>query len=230
MGNAAYTEMYKKQWRAHQHIFDSNCPVNIEEYRLSDEYSICVNKYEGVLDTFNIRGSDCCFVGSDKILLFRWRSIDNNADFYKLIKHSNGKEYLICRQDLYGYSVIDIKEGWMMQFYPEISLNGEETFIWTGVEYNPATNVIAVSGCYWACPYSTHLFTFDDPMEEGQTYIDLAECFDGGYDSYSDVDFKGWENGDLSITRYNNKSNCNEEILIKQEEYLSWLADNGRRL
>ena len=157
MDNAAHMEMYKKQRWEYQHIFDNNCLVNVEEYRLSDEYSIFVNKYEGILNTLNIKGSDSFVIVSDKILLFRWRSIDNSVDFYKIIKHGNGKEYLICRQDLYGYSVIDIREGWMMQFYPKISLNGEETFIWTRVEYNPAKNVIAVSGCYWAFLYSTHL-------------------------------------------------------------------------
>ena len=67
-------------------------------------------------------------------------------------------------------------------------------------------------------------------MEKDHTYIDLTECFDGGYDSYSDIDFKEWENGDLRITRHNNKSHCNEEILVKQEEYLSWLAYKGRKL
>lgn len=123
----------------------------------------------------------------------------------------------------------DISSGTTMQFFPEASIDGAETFIWTDIYYNPISNVIAVSGCYWGCPSSVQLFTFDDPMSDKQKYIDL-KCFDGDFDIYEDVDFIKWNNGNIHITRYAIESESNEEIIITQSEYLEYLVRDGQEL
>ena len=230
MSNSAYTNKYKQRWDECQPLFISNNYKQNEDYCLSDKYTVHVTEYAGKINTWNLRGSESSLIDCNGNIVAKWRSIDNNGDFYSIVKHSNGNEYLIFRQDLYGYSVLDVASGEIMQFFPESSLNGGETFIWTAIEYNAATNVLAVSGCYWACPYSTHLFTFDDPMSEQQKYVDLIECFDGDYDIYDDVDFVKWENGDLHVTRYVIETKSNEAVMIKQNEYLTWLSEKGREL
>lgn len=229
MSNAANTDQYKQSWNDSLPLF---LPVNFKEnieYQLSEEYSVCVSEYAGKVGSYNLRGSECGFFKKDQKIA-AWRSIDNRSDFYKLIRHSNGYEYLIFRQDLYGYSVLNIILGEIVQFYPEESLNGRETFIWTDVEYNPMSNVLAVSGCYWACPYSIHLLTFDDPISENQRYVDMIECFDGGYDIYDDVDFIEWVGDGMRVTRYNVETDTKEEVTITQKEYLEFFCDKGKEL
>ena len=39
--------------------------------------------------------------------------------------------------------------------HPEEGQKAEEVFIWTGADYDPHTDLLAVTGCVWACPYST---------------------------------------------------------------------------
>ena len=230
MGNAAYTEKYKKRFEECSQLFNSAYRKGNGVQSLSNGYTIQVIEYGGKVGKWNLWGSECRLEDSSGKLVLEWRSIDNVGDFYSSIKHSNGKVYLIFRQDLYGYSVFDFDTSELMQFFPESSLGGEETFIWTSINYNPATNVLAVSGCYWAAPYSIQLFTFENPMSEQQKYIDLRECFGCNYSFFRDIDFEKWENGDLHIKRKANETETIESMTIKQDEYLSWLNDKGRLL
>ena len=229
MSNVANTKEYQEKFKSYDKLFNPEFLQNKEERKLSEKYTIIICEYAGKINNLNLRGSQNILM-YNKEVISQWNSIDNNADFYQIINHSNGKDYLIFRQDLYGYSVLDLETKEIMQFFPEKSLHGGETFIWTGVNYNPYSNVLAVSGCYWACPYSVHLFTFDDPMNPSQKFVDMIECFDGDYDVYDDVDFIRWEERDLRVSRYIIETNSNEEVLIKEEEYLGWIEEKGQKL
>jgi len=230
MSNAAYTEKYKKRCDECNPLFSSAHIEGNDICSLPNGYSINIILYSGKVGEWNLSGNKCSLEDCNKQLILEWRSIDNDGDFYTTINHRNGKEYLIFRQDLYGYSVFDFGTGELMQFFPESSLNGDETFIWTGVDYNPVTDVLAVSGCYWAAPYSTQLFTFANPMSEQQKYIDLRECFGCNYDIFDDIDFIKWGKGDLYISRIVNETESWESIVIKQNEYITWLNDKGREV
>jgi len=229
MGNIAYTDKYRQRWEECQPVFVDGYFQQTAEHRLSDCYSVQVSEYLGKVSAYNIRGSECSLIDGNENVVAKWRSIDNDGDFYRVIKHRNGKDYLIFRQDLYGYSVLDISARKIMQFFSETSLNSE-TFIWTDVNYNHITSVLAVGGCYWACPNSTLLFSFDDPMSENQKYVDLIECFEGGYDNYDSVDFLRWNGRDLIVARYVLETKANEESVIKADEYLFWLSEKGREV
>ena len=233
MSNAAYSYAYKQQWNdSIIQLFVNNNREESKEYHLSDKYSVRMTEYTGKVGEYTRYGSECTLVDCTGKTVYTWRSIDRRANFYKIINHSNGNEYLIFRQDLYGYSVLCIANQQAMQFFPKDSLNySEETFIWTDVDYNSINNTLAVSGCYWAAPSGIHLFTFNNPMDEHQKFIDFIECFDGGYDSYcDDVDFVSWTNGDLHIKRLNHETNLEESIVITQAEYMAWLRDKGKEL
>ena len=230
MSNAAYTNRYQQLVDECISLFNPDNLKGLKTYSLTGGYVVLINMYTGKIGEWNHWGSECRLVNSNSESVLEWRSIDDDTNFYSIITHSNGKEYLIFRQNLYGYSVFDFSSGKVLQFFPESSLNGEETFIWVAVNYNPATNVLAVSGCYWAAPSSTQLFTFGDPFSEHQKFIDLRECFGCNYDIYCNIDFVKWENGDLHISRFVDETETNELIVIKEEEYLSWLSNKGREL
>ena len=187
------------------------------------EYSIGINKYSAKIGAYNYKGAKCCLYKGD-ILCKDWYCFNSDA-FYHLLRHKNGREYLIFRQDLYGYSVLDIENGELMQFFPECSLFGMETFIWTQVDYSSETDTLAVSGCYWACPYSVQLFSFEEPMSEKQKFVDIISRLDGDYDVYEELTFLKWENGDLYLSACVVEDLKTKELVISKEQYLKWLND-----
>ena len=225
MANAAYLDEYKTYWNSCQPLFIPENQGERKDIPLSAQYSVHVQRYNGSVNGYNLHGSECRLLHGGKAIA-QWRSINNDGEFFQQIQHSNGRTYLIFRQDLYGYSVLELDSGEIMQFFPDKALTGE-TFIWTDAAYNPSTNTLAVSGCYWACPFSTHLFTFDNPMSQQQKFVDLIECFDGGYDVYDDVDFKKWESTNLCIARFHVETETTEAVTIPQSEYLAWLREKG---
>ena len=57
--------------------------------------------------------------------------------------------------------------------YPE---EFEETFLWCKCYYNPVNDLLAVDGCYWACPYSLIVLDFSHPMTavEAEDWADVS--------------------------------------------------------
>lgn len=227
MCNVAYTAVYQKCWDECQPLFAPQYQKESEIRHLEEDYFVYVQHYAGHIGESDQRGDDCRLTDRDGQILSTWRSIAFVGSFYRLITHRNGKKYLIFRQDLFGYSVLDIESKRIMQFFPEASLDDGETFIWTDVHYEPATNVLAVSGCFWCMDPGVHLFSFDDPMSDSQKCIDLVNCFPHGYGHYGDVNFAGWDNGALRVSRYVVATNADEVITIPAEEYLDWLSSRG---
>jgi hypothetical protein len=226
--NMAYNGKYKLHVKKFDNLFSSEYFSEAEDIHLSEKYTLHCSEYAGRIDNLNMRGNECILKYKCGKVIATWRSIDNNADFYKIILHRNGSEYLIFRQDLYGYSVMELPSGRIMQFYPEESLKGQETFIWTAADYNPLSNILAVSGCIWGAPGGIYLFTFDDPMNDSQQFIDLCEYIDGGYEDYDDVNFSCWINNDLHIKKFAIPACQWEDDIITSDNYLTWLSGNDK--
>ncbi len=221
MKNVANTEEYKKHWDQSQPLFRPDYFVDKSISSVSEQVLLRTKNYSGKVGEYHLRSSINQLLKADSVIA-EWKSIDNNGDFYQLIKHSNGREYLVFRQDLYGYSVLDIAKGEIMQYFPESSLNGGETFIWVGIDYNPLNDLLAVSGCFWVCPFSVQLCTFADPMLDMQTQLNIQAFFKDGYDLYDDIDFERWDGTDLLLTRYVVESESKELVTITAEEYERW--------
>lgn len=49
--------------------------------------------------------------------------------------------------------------------HPEEEQKVEEVFIWTSADYDPGTDLLAVIGYIWACPYSTIVLDFSCPFQ-----------------------------------------------------------------
>ncbi len=230
MTNAVDTDKYRLHAQELMPLF---CEENLTDNKVveikgwSSEYKVVVNNYCGKIGEYNRQGSKCFFYEGD-ILCKEWYCFYSSAEFYQLITHKNGKEYLIFRQDLYGYSVLKLENGEIMQFFPECSFDGVETFIWTEVHYNPENNVLAVEGCYWACPYSVQLFCFENPMCDEPKFVDIIACLDGDYDVYDELTFLKWEKGDLYLKAYLTENAETVELVIPQEKYLSWLSSEQK--
>jgi len=59
-----------------------------------------------------------------------------------------------------GQTVIDLTNRQMASYSPD-----EDGYIWTEHHLSPDKNILAVIGCFWACPYTLRLYKFDSPLD-----------------------------------------------------------------
>ena len=140
----------------------------------------------------------------------------------KIINHSNGNNYFIFVEDLYGYSVLDLTTLKCIHYIPEESRKEnynecEETFIWCECYYNSCNNLLAIEGCYWACPYTIIVVNFTNPMKiiESKLWLDIYHEIKGLQLGINDIEFVKWENNQLicKSDELNNKSfNINKAL------------------
>lgn len=111
--NVAYTKEYQNWRKQRMSVFRPEylCP-RTEKIKLNTEtgaFILKVRYYKDKNQNSPQRGSECELQGQRGEVFYRWYNIDNNAEFYRLIEHSDGNDYLIFRQDLYGYSVLNLQ-------------------------------------------------------------------------------------------------------------------------
>ena len=77
--------------------------------------------------------------------------------------HPNGNDYLFCGEDYQGQTIIELNTGERIDFLPDRAQLGAG-FCMVDYHPNPSKTILAVEGCYWACPYEVKFFDFTDPM------------------------------------------------------------------
>lgn len=216
--NAAYSEEYLKRCAELDGLFSEEYQKDEKELFLSAKYILRVVTYSGSVSNYNLSGSMNYLLTKTRDLLHCWKSYDDDATFCSLITHQNGHEYLLYRQDLYGYSVYNIDDKEEFRYYPQCAVDGKESFIWTAVYYNEINNFLAVYGCFWACPWSTLLVDFTNPMDISIFQSDVSDHIEGEYD---DVDFVRWNGENLVIELTGSPSS--KETWVLATEYEKWV-------
>lgn len=97
--------------------------------------------------------------------------------WHKWITHANGNEYLLCGEDYQGQTVVNLSKGETRSYFPEDGYEGGG-FCWAAAYPSPDSEVLAIEGCYWACPYDVVFFDFSSPDE--LPYRELARVRDLG--------------------------------------------------
>ena len=193
--NVYHTPQYQSFRREHAFLFSEDCLCQRpgKEPELLQGWTVCTSRYQGGV----YRAARHQLLDSGGQVVYTWDNINDDGEFYRLFPHANGNHYLVFREDLYGYSVLEVETGRTMHYIPEKSWpldsrQGEETFIWTNVAYDAATNLLAVSGCYWACPNGTLLLDFADPLAEQdwKVWLDVQNVVDPDYDLYDDINLE----------------------------------------
>lgn len=146
-------------------------------------------------------------------------------------KHPNGHEYLVCGEDYQGQTIIELDTGKRADYLPEDAKKGFG-FCCGHFYISASGRYLAVSGCYWACPYEVRIFDFSEPLK--MPWPEL----------YRDTDrdtFIGWdydENGEFAeigkfadVCKFNGKTdyNCTEqdfEEITKEAERLDVSEDD----
>lgn len=217
MANAVNSAQYQARIKQAETLFEGQNFTRRQTINLSSGYEIVKDAYR--LGATSFSGGEYTLFDARKMQIISWRCIDDRAEFFSLIRHADGKFYLVFRQDLYGYSVLDLASAQIMRFMPDAWLDGKESFIWDGVHYLRDWDALAVGGCYWAAPNGVHLVSFAEPMSEEQRYVDILDCMQGGYDIYEQADFAGFEGNKLSLKCFRADTLRYENIKISRERY-----------
>ena len=221
MANAVNSAQYQARIKQAETLFEGRNFTRCQTINLSGGYEIVKDAYR--LGAVNFSGGKYTLFGAPQII--SWRCIDDRAEFFSLIRHANGKFYLVFRQDLYGYSVLELDRGRIMRFVPDVWMLGKESFIWGGVHYLRGWDALAVDDCYWGAPNDVHLVSFAEPMSEEQRYADVLDCMQGGYDIYEQADFAGFEGNELSLKCFRADALRYENIKISRERYREWMRE-----
>ena len=165
-------------------------------------------------------------LNSAREIIYTWRNLDSGCGAVSLFHHANGRHYLIFCTEMYGYSVLEIESGRDFHYipsqaHPQRAEDFDETFIWCDASYHSKNNLLAVDGCFWACPYSVLLVDFTDPLREqpAESWIDIHTELDPDYERYGHLDFDHWdENGDLHL-----KIDEKDDLCVSAEQVKNWL-------
>ena len=76
--------------------------------------------------------------------------------------------------------------------------NGE-SFIVTKVLYDPASDLVAYEGCYWAGPSEVMVGKLDDPLNFDPHLISINKILDPENDECYDIDFAGWDGDGITV-------------------------------
>ena len=226
MANAVNSAQYQARIKQAETLFEERNFTRRQTINLSGGYEIVKDAYR--LGATSFSGGEYALFDARKMQIISWRCIDDRAEFFSLIRHANDKFYLVFRQDLYGYSVLDLASAQIMRFVPDAWLDGKESFIWDGVHYLRDWDALAASGCYWGAPNGVHLVSFAEPMSEEQRYVDVLDCIRGGYDIYEQADFAGFEGNELSLKCFRADTLRYENIKISREQYREWMREAKR--
>nr|WP_315111090.1 hypothetical protein [uncultured Campylobacter sp.] len=224
MTNAVNSARYLARIKQSEALFEEQNFTQRQTINLGSGYEIVKDAYR--LGATSFGGGEYTLFGAPQII--SWRCIDDRAEFFSLIRHANGKFYLIFRQDLYGYSVLELDRGRIMRFVPGAWTLGKESFILSGARYLRSWDALVVSGCYWGAPNGVHLVSFAEPMSEEQRYVDVLDCIQGGYDIYEQADFAGFEDNKLSLKCFRADALRYEKVKISREQYREWMRKAKR--
>jgi len=95
--------------------------------------------------------------------------------------HPNGHDYLLCGEDYQGQTVVELDTGLRADTGATEDTMKGFGFCWVRIHPSPDRKVVAVDGCYWACPYEVVLFDFSEPLKLPYRELerwDEAESFD----------------------------------------------------
>lgn len=226
MANVAYTDEYRRARDEYKWLFDGTPEEEVIILDGYDQYTATCLSYSGARPapngiTAQYAAGKVILTGSNGILVYEYDIIDD-CQLLTIIKHRNGSDYILFNIDLYGYSVLEPKTGKVAHYVPAESFKGGETFIWLDAFYCAANDLLAVDGCYWACPWSNQFHDFSDPLRLPlPLYCDsFALESDFGVDIDSDVRFSRFtDTGQCVIQCRNSDGETGEKIIDIVAQY-----------
>jgi len=126
----------------------------------SGSYVLTVDSFSAGSNTWEYTRGLVRKTGSAKIIADVKRNFSHF--WHSWIEHANGNEYLLCGEDYQGQTIVNLSEGTTRSFFPPAAYEGHG-FCWTAAYASEDSAILAVDGCYWACPYEIVFFDFSKP-------------------------------------------------------------------
>ena len=178
---------------------------------LIDGFSVHSSYYRFQGEGFSHMASENHLLDCRGIQVYSWRNFHAVGDLTTLFRQPDGRRCLLFRQELYGYSVFCLDSRREIHYVPaqaKPGANFAETFLWTGAAYSPTAQLLAVDGCYWACPVSVVLVDFSEPLsvQPVEVWRDLRAALDPDDIYFDDIELVRWDpDGTLRLRA----SDCN---------------------
>lgn len=230
--NIAYTERYLERRRVLEAVFSPEYRIDEPETvcELNGDYSLRCRHYSGEVVGQRIEDAvKTDLLDKNGNTIYSWRCLDcdgsGNGGFLGFRWHAGGKSYLLFRRELYGYSVLEIETGRDFHYVPSCAYPGEgeefdETFIWCSAAYEFDTGLLAASGCYWGCPYSTVVLDFSDSLAEhpADVWLNIVDVLPQGTHHGFHITPDRWENGALILESFKEGMSRPELIRIPSDK------------
>lgn len=139
--------------------------------------------------------------------------------------HPNGHDYLLCGENYQGQTVIELDTGKRVDYLPKAADQGFG-FCWADYHPSPDGTMIAVEGCFWACPYEVWIVDFSEPLDTPWPIL-LRD--------YNHEEFIEWEDANNckisgSCVKYSKIHGKSEDDLTDEElEELERLEEEGQK-
>jgi hypothetical protein len=146
----------------------------------SGQYKLVVEHYAVGKDRWDYSIGMVIHVPSKKIICKIKRNY--GVFWHSWVSHDNGFDYLLCGEDYQGYTTVNLTKQETFTHFPDEGYDGSG-FCWSAAFPSPDSSILAVDGCYWACPYELVLYDFTQPdilpYKELKRIDSLADC--GGW-------------------------------------------------
>lgn len=142
---------------------NENTQCRSEHVSPSGKYKLTVSSFSTREGSWNYTRGKVFKVGSDEPIAV----IDRNYSafpFSWIEDHPNQHAYLIAGEDYQGQTVVELDTGKRRDHLGEDAEKGF-AFCWSEHRFDPKSMILAVCGCYWACPYEFRFFDFRSPMD-----------------------------------------------------------------
>ena len=160
-------EQYSKIVGSEKELVSPSGLYKLETSRYGNGKEVCWNYSRGIVSE----------ISTGRIIADVRRNYGNF--WHTWIEHPNGNEYLLCGEDYQGYSVVNLTHGTYQVYFPDEGHQGFG-FCWAAVYPSPDKIILAVDGCYWACPYEVVFYDFREPDNLPYRELDrvdlLNEC------------------------------------------------------
>jgi hypothetical protein len=154
----------------------------------SAHYALDISRYTTSPDTWNYSRGVVTRVADGFVIADVRR---NYAHFWhQWVTHPNGSTYLLCGEDYQGYTLINLDRRITHTCFPDAAYDGRG-FCWTAAHPSPDGLLLAVEGCYWACPSELVLYDFRTPDQLPLTELERVGML---------LDAIGWDGTEFVAT------------------------------
>lgn len=203
--NVYNTREYEKRREDYLGKFNEGDFTKTERASLGRGYSLEIRHYikcdrtsEGWERERSCTRSSLRDIGGREIFAFDTVDFDDIAGT-SLIFTVKDREYLFFKENLYGYSVLDISDGHVMHYIPAGEYN--KSFIIVQSLFCEDISAALCHGCICAAPYSVCLCDLSDPMSEPKGYLMMEDVIDpsgdlrSGSNYFEDISLKEIKDG-----------------------------------